>query len=152
MEVDAHRVGVDDYVTVDLLCWVWQRRVLSEYLVGRGVDLVDEGLSAREKDDGKEALPAALEGGVGVIGIAGTIYGWWKNQNITSASLAGQQLVDALKKEGVVNGISAAKNAALSAAAAVAKTTPKTAAESAESTDTDDTVADSAFEPGGDGQ
>ena len=58
----------------------------------------------------------------GVIGIAGTIYGWWKNQNITSASLAGQQLVDALKKEGVVNGISAA----LSAAAAVAKTTPKT--------------------------
>ena len=34
----------------------------------------------------------------GVIGIAGTIYGWWKNQNITSASLAGQQLVDALKK------------------------------------------------------
>ena len=27
----------------------------------------------------------------GVIGIAGTIYGWWKNQNITSASLAGQQ-------------------------------------------------------------
>lgn len=88
----------------------------------------------------------------GVIGIAGTIYGWWKNQNITSASLAGQQLVDALKKEGVVNGVSAAKSAALSAAAAVAKTTPKTAAESAESTDTDDTVADSAFEPGGDGQ
>lgn len=88
----------------------------------------------------------------GVIGIAGTIYGWWKNQNITSASLAGQQLVDALKKEGVVNGVSAAKSAALSAAAAVAKTTPKTAAESAESTDADDTVADSAFEPGGDGQ
>ena len=84
--------------------------------------------------------------------IAGTIYGWRKNQNITSASLAGQQLVDALKKEGVVNGVSAAKSAALSAAAAVAKTTPKTAAESAESTDTDDTVADSAFEPGGDGQ
>ena len=85
----------------------------------------------------------------GVIGIAGTIYGWWKNQNITSASLAGQQLVDALKKEGVVNGISAAKSAALSAAAAVAKTTPKTAAESAESTDTDNTVADSDLVPGG---
>lgn len=85
-----------------------------------------------------------------VIGVIGTIYGWWKNQNITSASLAGQQLVDALKKEGVVNGVSAAKNAALSAAAAVAKTTPKTAAESAESTDADDTVADSAFVPGGD--
>lgn len=88
----------------------------------------------------------------GVIGIAGTIYGWWKNQNITSASLAGQQLVDALKKEGVVHGVSAAKNAALSAAAAVAKTTPKTAAESAESTDTDNTVADSDFVPGGDVQ
>ncbi len=86
----------------------------------------------------------------GVIGIAGTIYGWWKNQNITSASLAGQQLVDALKKEGVVNGVSAAKNAALSAAAAVAKTTPKTAAESAESTESDGTVADSVFVPGGD--
>lgn len=86
----------------------------------------------------------------GVIGIAGTIYGWWKNQNITSASLAGQQLVDALKKEGVVNGISAAKSAALSAAAAVDKTTPKTAAESAESTDADNTVADSDFVPGGD--
>ncbi|CAG9065197.1 Phage lysis protein, holin [Bifidobacterium pseudocatenulatum] len=89
----------------------------------------------------------------GVIGIAGTVYGWWKNQNITSASLAGQQLVDALKKEGVVNGISAAKSAALSAAAAVAKTTPKItadSAESAESTDTDNTVADSAFVPGGD--
>lgn len=88
----------------------------------------------------------------GVIGIAGTIYGWWKNQNITSASLAGQQLVDALKKEGVVNGISAAKSAALSAAAAVAKTTPKItgdSAESVESTDTDNTVADSDFVPGG---
>lgn len=82
----------------------------------------------------------------GVIGIAGTIYGWWKNQNITSASLAGQQLVDALKKEGVVNGVSAAKNAALSAAAAVAKTTPKI---TAESTDADDTVADSDLVPGG---
>ena len=81
-----------------------------------------------------------------VIGVIGTIYGWWKNQNITSASLAGQQLVDALKKEGVVNGVSAAKSAALSAAAAVAKTTPKTAAES---TDTDDTVADSDLVPGG---
>lgn len=74
-----------------------------------------------------------------VIGVIGTIYGWWKNQNITSASLAGQQLVDALKKEGVVNGISAAKSAALSAAAAVAKTTPKTI---------DTTDAD--LEPGGD--
>jgi SPP1 family holin len=87
-----------------------------------------------------------------VIGVIGTIYGWWKNQNITSASLAGQQLVDALKKEGVVHGVSAAKSAALSAAAAVDKTTPKTAAESAESTDTDDTVADSDFVPGGDVQ
>lgn len=86
----------------------------------------------------------------GVIGIAGTIYGWWKNQNITSASLAGQQLVDALKKEGVVNGISAAKSAALSAAAAVAKTTPKITVDSAESTDADNTVADSVFVPGGD--
>ena len=85
-----------------------------------------------------------------VIGVIGTIYGWWKNQNITSASLAGQQLVDALKKEGVVNGVTAAKSAALSAAAAVAKTTPKTAAESAESTDTDNTVADSDLVPGGD--
>ena len=85
----------------------------------------------------------------GVIGIAGTFYGWWKNQNITSASLAGQQLVDALKKEGVVNSVSAAKSAALSAAAAVDKTTPKTAAESAESTDVDNTVADSDFVPGG---
>jgi SPP1 family holin len=88
----------------------------------------------------------------GVIGIAGTIYGWWKNQNITSASLAGQQLVDALKKEGVVHGVSAAKSAALSAAAAVDKTTPKTAAESAESTDADNAVADSDFVPGGDVQ
>lgn len=90
-----------------------------------------------------------------VVGVIGTVYGWWKNQNITSASLAGQQLVDALKKEGVVNGISAAKSAALSAAAAVAKTTPKItgdSAESAESTDTDGTVADSVFEPGGDDQ
>ena len=87
-----------------------------------------------------------------VVGVIGTVYGWWKNQNITSASLAGQQLVDALKKEGVVNGVSAAKNAALSAAAAVAKTTPKTAAESAESTDMDNAVADSDLVPGGDDQ
>ena len=87
-----------------------------------------------------------------VVGVIGTVYGWWKNQNITSASIAGQQLVDALKKEGVVNGISAAKSAALSAAAAVAKTTPKTAAESAESTDMDKTVADSDLVPGGDDQ
>lgn len=90
-----------------------------------------------------------------VVGVIGTVYGWWKNQNITSASLAGQQLVDALKKEGVVNGISAAKSAALSAAAAVAKTTPKItgdSAESAESTDTDNTVADSDLVPGGDDQ
>lgn len=68
-----------------------------------------------------EQVSAAVFGG---IGIAGTIWGWWKNQNITSASLAGQQLVDALKKEGVVNGITAAKSAALSAASAVARTTP----------------------------
>jgi len=87
-----------------------------------------------------------------VVGVIGTVYGWWKNQNITSASIAGQQLVDALKKEGVVNGISAAKSAALSAAAAVAKTTPKTAAESAESTDMDNAVADSDLVPGGDDQ
>lgn len=87
-----------------------------------------------------------------VVGVIGTVYGWWRNQNITSASITGQQLVDALKKEGVVNGVSAAKNAALSAAAAVAKTTPKTAAESAESTDMDKTVADSDLVPGGDDQ
>ena len=88
----------------------------------------------------------------GVIGIGGTIYGWWKNQNITSASLAGQQLVDALKKEGVVNGITAAKSAALSAASAVAKTTPKTtAAASADTADTTgETISNSAdLEPGG---
>ena len=91
-----------------------------------------------------------------VIGVLGTIYGWWKNQNITSASLAGQQLVDALKKEGVVNGISAAKNAAMSAASAVAKTAP--AEETAEATETAETATESAtvettdesqFEPGG---
>lgn len=79
-----------------------------------------------------------------VVGVIGTIYGWWKNQNITSASLAGQQLVDALKKEGVVNGISAAKNAALSAASAVAKTAPaeETASETAAAkTETAETAA-----------
>lgn len=84
----------------------------------------------------------------GVVGVIGTIYGWWKNQNITSASLAGQQLVDALKKEGVVNGISAAKSAALSAASAVAKTTPKTTTDTVDATG--ETVSDSAdLEPGG---
>lgn len=95
-----------------------------------------------------------------VIGVLGTIYSWWKNQNITSASLAGQQLVDALKKEGVVNGISAAKNAAMSAASAVAKTAPaeetaKEAIETAESAETAtesatvETTDESQFEPGG---
>lgn len=95
-----------------------------------------------------------------VIGVLGTIYGWWKNQNITSASLAGQQLVDALKKEGVVNGISAAKNAAMSAASAVAKTAPaeetaeetaKTAesAEAATEAATVETTDEAQFEPGG---
>lgn len=96
-----------------------------------------------------------------VIGVLGTIYGWWKNQNITSASLAGQQLVDALKKEGVVNGISAAKNAAMSAASAVAKTAPaeETAEETAEATETAtetatesatvETTAEAEYEPGG---
>lgn len=78
----------------------------------------------------------------GVVGVIGTIYGWWKNQNITSASLAGQQLVDALKKEGVVNGVSAAKSAALSAAAAVGGTEPKADAAGAA-----DAGAD--LEPGG---
>ncbi len=68
----------------------------------------------------------------GVIGVAGTIYGWWKNQNITSASLAGQQLVDALKREGVVNGVTAAKSAALSAAAAVSATMPAEETETVE--------------------
>lgn len=92
-----------------------------------------------------EQVSAAI---FGVIGIGGTIWGWWKNQNITSASLAGQQLVDALKKEGVVNGISAAKNAAMSAASAVASTMPKT-----DTAATDDTAqatdADTDLEPGG---
>lgn len=83
-----------------------------------------------------------------VVGVIGTIYGWWKNQNITRASLAGQQLVDALKKEGVVNGISAAKSAALSAASAVAKTTAAASADTADTTG--ETVSDSAdLEPGG---
>ena len=94
-----------------------------------------------------------------VVGVIGTIYGWWKNQNITSASLAGQQLVDALKKEGVVNGVTAAKNAAMSAASAVAKTAPAEetaeAAETAESAEaatesaTVETTAEAQFEPGG---
>lgn len=94
-----------------------------------------------------------------VVGVIGTVYGWWKNQNITSASLAGQQLVDALKKEGVVNGISAAKNAALSAASAVAKTAPAEetaeAAETAESAEaateaaTVEATAEAEYEPGG---
>ena len=95
-----------------------------------------------------------------VIGVLGTVYGWWKNQNITSASFAGQQLVDALKKEGVVNGISAAKNAAMSAASAVAKTAPaeETAEETADAAETAETATESAtvettdesqFEPGG---
>lgn len=94
-----------------------------------------------------------------VVGVIGTIYGWWKNQNITSASLAGQQLVDALKKEGVVNGVTAAKNAAMSAASAVAKTAPaEETAEAAEAVETAEAAAESAtvettseaqFEPGG---
>ena len=83
-----------------------------------------------------------------VVGVLGTVYGWWKNQNITSASLAGQQLVDALKKEGVVNGISAAKSAALSAASAVARTEPKDATDTATAT-ADTTAADADLEPGG---
>lgn len=95
-----------------------------------------------------------------VVGVIGTVYGWWKNQNITSASLAGQQLVDTLKKEGVVNGVTAAKNAAMSAASAVAKTAPaeetaeetaKTAesAEAATEAATVETTAEAQFEPGG---
>lgn len=91
-----------------------------------------------------------------VVGVIGTVYGWWKNQNITSASLAGQQLVDALKKEGVVHGVTAAKNAALSAASAVAKTAPaEETAEAAESAETAtesatvETTAEAQYEPGG---
>ena len=94
-----------------------------------------------------------------VVGVIGTVYGWWKNQNITSASLAGQQLVDALKKEGVVNGVTAAKNAAMSAASAVAKTAPAEetaeAAETAESAEaateaaTVEATAEAEYEPGG---
>lgn len=89
-----------------------------------------------------------------VIGVIGTIYGWWKNQNITSASLAGQQLVDALKKEGVVNGVTAAKNAALSAASAVAKTAPaeETAEEPEEAkAETAETAETAAVEPAAQG-
>ena len=92
-----------------------------------------------------------------VIGVLGTIYSWWKNQNITSASLAGQQLVDALKKEGVVNGVTAAKNAAMSAASAVAKTAPaeEAAEETAETAETAtesatvETTTEAEYEPGG---
>ena len=94
-----------------------------------------------------------------VVGVLGTVYGWWKNQNVTYASLAGQQLVDALKKEGVVNGVTAAKNAALSAASAVAKTAPaEEAAEAVESAEATETATESAavettdeaeYEPGG---
>lgn len=89
-----------------------------------------------------------------VVGVIGTVYGWWKNQNITSASLAGQQLVDALKKEGVVHGVSAAKNAAMSAASAVAKTAPaeeatETATEAATGSATVETTSEAQFEPGG---
>ena len=94
-----------------------------------------------------------------VVGVIGTVYGWWKNQNITSASLAGQQLVDALKKEGVVHGVTAVKNAAMSAASAVSKTAPaEEAEETAEAAETAETATEAAtvettaeaqFEPGG---
>lgn len=92
-----------------------------------------------------------------VVGVIGTVYGWWKNQNITSASLAGQQLVDALKKEGVVHGVTAAKNAAMSAASAVAKTAPaeetaeatETATEAAAESATVETTTEAEYEPGG---
>ena len=91
-----------------------------------------------------------------VVGVIGTVYGWWKNQNITSASLAGQQLVDALKKEGVVHGVTAAKNAALSAASAVSKTAPAEetaeaaeAAEAATESATVENTSEAQFEPGG---
>ena len=89
-----------------------------------------------------------------VVGVIGTIYSWWKNQNITSASLAGQQLVDALKKEGVVNGVTAAKNAAMSAASAVAKTAPaeeaaEETAEAATESATVETTTEAEYEPGG---
>lgn len=89
-----------------------------------------------------------------VVGVIGTVYGWWKNQNITSASLAGQQLVDALKKEGVVNGVTAAKNAALSAASAVAKTAPAGEAveeTAAAKTGTAETAETAAVEPAAQG-
>ncbi len=82
-----------------------------------------------------------------VIGVIGTIYGWWKNQNLTSASVAGQQLVDALKREGVVNGVSAAKSAALSAAAAVQATAPSTETEAgSEAEDGPDTETETGAE------
>ena len=80
-----------------------------------------------------------------VVGVIGTIYGWWKNQNTPPVSLAAKQLGDALKRGGVVNGGRAAKTGAFGAASAGAKPAP--AEEGEDEPEAKPETAENAVEP-----
>lgn len=62
------------------------------------------------------------------VGVAGTIVGWWKNQNWTTASVEAQKVLDGLK-ENPAEGLTAAKSAIVSAHAAVTQAAETTDSE-----------------------
>ena len=63
-----------------------------------------------------------------VVGVAGTVVGWWKNQNWSPASVEAQKVLTCLK-EHPAEGLTAAKSAIVSAHAAVAQASETTDSE-----------------------
>lgn len=59
------------------------------------------------------------------IGIVGTVVGWWKNQNWSTASVEAQKVLTGLK-ENPTEGLTAAKSAIVSAHAAVTQASETT--------------------------
>ena len=51
-----------------------------------------------------DQVSAAISGTLGVIG---TVYAWWKNQNVTKAAVEGNKLVKALKSDSTTQGTEA---------------------------------------------
>ena len=57
----------------------------------------------------------------GVIGTIGTVYGWWKNQNITKEAATAQTVLDGLKANPAMPGVTAVDDTAIAVASGESK-------------------------------
>lgn len=57
----------------------------------------------------------------GVIGTIGTVYGWWKNQNITKEAATAQTVLDGLKANPAMPGVTTVDDTAIAVASGESK-------------------------------